>query len=199
MKFTKNIMGITATLTLLILLTQSRFFDFLTETPLGRMILLAFIIFISYTNQILGLLAVLVIIIAFSQYDMNIYEGLKIKNIVKQAQNQAEAAAKKKQEEEEEDKISRDQVKILELEKKIMETKLENLEKEKAQAESEASVAKAQAKPVSKEGFCMAEKELTMLRGKQSNSIPVFNKSREQEDNVSPSDKSVFNNLFSEF
>ena len=38
-----------------------------------------------------------------------------------------------------------------------------------------------------------------MLRGKPSNSIPVFNDSREQSDDVSPSDKSVFTSDYATF
>jgi hypothetical protein len=177
MKLTKNIMGITSTLVLVILLTQSRLFDFLTETPLGRMVLLAFVIFISYTNHILGLLAVLVIIIGFNQHDMNIYEGVSNRRI-----NMPKVKIPKPVTTVVDEEI-KDKEKIIELEKKLMEIK--------AAKETETAA--------SKEGFCMAEKELTMLRGKQSNSIPVFNKSREQEEGVSPSDKSIFKNLFSEF
>ena len=71
----KNNMGIVITLILVILLSQSRFFDFLTETALGRMFILMLIILISYTNKFLGLLAVLFIIIAFNQYDMNVVQS----------------------------------------------------------------------------------------------------------------------------
>ena len=71
----KNNMGVVVTLILVILLSQSRFFDFLTETALGRMFILVLIIFISYTNKFLGLLAVLFVIIAFNQYDMNVVQS----------------------------------------------------------------------------------------------------------------------------
>jgi hypothetical protein len=77
----KNNIGIVITLILVILLTQSRFFYFLTETALGRIFILAFVIFISYTNKILGLLAVLFIIIAFNMnvvQSYNYYEGFDI-------------------------------------------------------------------------------------------------------------------------
>jgi hypothetical protein len=43
-----------------------------------------------------------------------------------------------------------------------------------------------------REGFCMTDRESNMLRGKQSNAVPVFNNLREQSDDVSPTDKSVF-------
>jgi hypothetical protein len=44
----------------------------------------------------------------------------------------------------------------------------------------------------------MTDRETNMLRGKQSNTISGFN-SREQSDDVSPSDKSIFSNDYSSF
>jgi len=48
-----------------------------------------------------------------------------------------------------------------------------------------------------REGFCMSDKEINMLRGKQSNAIPVHH--REQTEDVSPSDKSVFTDSYATF
>jgi hypothetical protein len=50
-----------------------------------------------------------------------------------------------------------------------------------------------------REGFCMSDKELNILRGKQSNAVQVFSKSREQSDEVEPTDKSVFTSDFALF
>jgi hypothetical protein len=194
MKFTKNIMGMIATLILVILLTQSRLFDFLTETPLGRMVLLAFIILISYTNKILGLLAVLVIAIAFNQYDMKIFESYKRYEGFDVSGNVNGTI-----------ELDSDEVNMLKLEEKIMQEKLKEAI-DKMKNESKTSTTTSSDSSTNKvvggrEGFCMVDRELTILRGKQSNTIPVFNNSREQDDddNISPSDKSVFSNLFSVF
>ena len=62
----KTSIGAITTLTLVIILSQSRFFDFLIDSHLGRIILVALIIGISYTHKILGVLAVLFIIIMFN-------------------------------------------------------------------------------------------------------------------------------------
>lgn len=43
-----------------------------------------------------------------------------------------------------------------------------------------------------KEGFGMSERETNMLRGKQSNTVPVFNTARNQPDDVSPTDNNTF-------
>lgn len=71
----KNNVGCVATLLLAILLSQSRFFDFLIDTALGRAILILFILGISYTNKILGVVAVLFIIIFFNSSDIGYLEG----------------------------------------------------------------------------------------------------------------------------
>ena len=180
----KNNMGAVVTLVLVILLSQSRFFDFLTDTTLGRMVVLVLIIFISYTNKILGLLAVLFIIIAFNQYDMNVvqsynyYEGFDVSGntSVKQA------------------KIDIDKAK--EDAKKQKATDLNN--KVNSSQTATTSSSSASESFGGREGFCMTERESTILRGKQSNTIPVFNNARDQDD-VSPSDKSIFSGAYASF
>jgi len=71
----KNNIGSVATLILIIILSQSRFFDFLIDTALGRAVLILFILGISYTNKILGVVAVLFIIIMFNQSSLGYLEG----------------------------------------------------------------------------------------------------------------------------
>lgn len=71
----KNNVGAVATLFLVILLSQSRFFNFLIDTPLGRAILILFILGISYTNKIFGVVAVLFIIISFNNSNIGYMEG----------------------------------------------------------------------------------------------------------------------------
>ena len=84
MVFTKKNAGIVCTLILVILLTQARFFDFLTENALGRMVLLLLIAFISHIHKLMGLLVVLCIILAFHYNDehvvqsYNYYEGFQV-------------------------------------------------------------------------------------------------------------------------
>jgi hypothetical protein len=148
----KKNMGIFTTLILVVLLSQSRLFTLLTDMPLGRMVLLALIIFISYVSKMLGLLAVLFIILAFNYHDGNVVQSYNFEgfsNINADVQGAAKINVKDKN--------------------------------------------------VSKEGFCMSDRESTILRGKQSNAIPVFNNSREQGDDISPSDKSVFSSSFYSF
>jgi len=189
----KNNMGIVITFILVILLSQSRFFDFLTETTLGRMFILLLIIFISYTNKFLGLLAVLFIIIAFNHYDTNViqsynyYEGFDVSG------NSITSSIEKDNKED------------------IIKQNLEKIKQAKYyQTVTTTSSANSGIIPPTntvgtnesfggREGFCMTDRETNILRGKQSNTIPVFNNTRDQDDNVSPSEQSVFSSLYTSF
>jgi hypothetical protein len=71
----KNNLGAVTALSLVILLSQSRFFNFLLDTTLGRAVLILFILIISYTNKILGVVSVLFIIIMFNNSDIGYMEG----------------------------------------------------------------------------------------------------------------------------
>jgi hypothetical protein len=52
---------------------------------------------------------------------------------------------------------------------------------------------------VGREGFNVVDRESAMLRGKNSNQIPVFASMREQNEDIEPSDKSIFSGFFSSF
>lgn len=86
----KNNIGIISTLILVILLSQSRVFDFLIDTALGRFILILFILGISHMHKILGVVAVLFIIIMINQSEMRLFEGMagNISNASEQIQPQ---------------------------------------------------------------------------------------------------------------
>ena len=71
----KNNMGVVATLILVILLSQSRFFNFLIDTALGRAFLILFILVVSYVNKMLGVVAVLFIVIMFNNSNIGYMEG----------------------------------------------------------------------------------------------------------------------------
>jgi len=72
----KNNLGAVSALLLVIILSQGRFFNFLLDTALGRAILILFILFISYTNKILGVVSVLFIIIMFNNSNIGYMEGV---------------------------------------------------------------------------------------------------------------------------
>jgi hypothetical protein len=187
----KNNMGVVMTLILAVLLSQSRFFDFLIDAALGRSFLLVFVIFIAYTNKILGLVAVLFVIIAFNNNDMNMVYSYNYYEGFDGSGNQTANA------------IMQDKLTILQAKENLLQNKI-NAVQQKANNQSQNSTnssttATTTSSSVSgtesfkgREGFCMTDRESNMLRGKQSNAVPVFNNLREQSDDVSPTDKSVF-------
>jgi hypothetical protein len=71
----KNNIGVVVALLLVILLSQSKFFNFLLESTLGRSILVLFVLVLAYVNKILGVVAVLFIIIIFNQSNIGYLEG----------------------------------------------------------------------------------------------------------------------------
>jgi hypothetical protein len=71
----KNNIGAAISLFLVILLSQARVFNFLLDTALGRAVLILFILVISYTNQILGVVSILFIIIMLNNSDVGYLEG----------------------------------------------------------------------------------------------------------------------------
>jgi hypothetical protein len=71
----KNNIGAIATIILIILLSQGKFFNFLIDTLLGRAFLIFFILAISSINKFLGVIIVLFIIILFNQSDIGYMEG----------------------------------------------------------------------------------------------------------------------------
>jgi uncharacterized membrane protein len=166
----KNNMGVVATLLLVILLSQSKLLNFLIETALGRTVLILFILGISYTNKILGVVAVLFIIIMVSNSNMAIFaEGFT-------DDSKGNVSEKDKM------KIKETSVKM---DKQKAAAKVEVVNKKKMVEDSN--------KPVSgREGFNIIDREGTMLRGKRSNEVPVFANARNQTDDVEPTDKSVF-------
>lgn len=64
----KNNIGVAVLLLFVTVLSQSRVFDILINTTLGRILLIAVILFLSYANKIIGVVGVLFIIIMFNNY-----------------------------------------------------------------------------------------------------------------------------------
>jgi hypothetical protein len=142
----KNNMGAIATIILIILLSQNSFFNFLIDTALGRVFLVAFILAISMINKILGIILVLFIMIMFNQSSIGYMEGYTSMTPT---------------------------------------TNVETVKKEEKPKSS------------GREGFNMIDRESTIQKGKRSNEVPVFSNSRNQTDDVEPSDKGMFKESYS--
>ena len=165
----KKNMGVIATIILVILLSQSRYFNFLINSTLGRAILILFILGISYTNKILGSVAVLAIIIMFNQHGMQFMEGFTEPPSSNTRDNKNSDVYVKKH-------------------------KLAKAVKDKSDTVLPSAVAASNHTETlgGREGFNISEKEALMLRGKRANEIPVLPSARSQSEDVEPAEKEVF-------
>ena len=74
-------------------------------------------------------------------------------------------------------------------------TTITNTKGTKEKVDENKSENKSESKGI--EGFNITEKEHMMLRGKRSSEIPVYSNARNQDDDVEPTDKSVFSGNYS--
>ena len=188
MKFTllsKNNLGVIAILLLLVLLSQSRMLDLIFDTILGRTILVLFILLIAHTNKILGVVAVLIIIIAFN----NSYTGM-MEGFTDASGNKPDVSG---------NTITGSSGNTVNVSKGN--TTVTNASGQSATVGS-GQIAKqiktqVQQKLSGAEGFDLLGTENNIKRGKQSNSVPVNSYVRESED-VSAFD-GTFNGGYSMF
>lgn len=153
----KNHIGCAGLLFLVLILSQPRLFDTMFNTALGRVILIGIILFLSYSNKILGVMGVLLIIIAFNHSSFRILlEGLETSK-----PNKIEVSTPKK--------INTEPMKTND-DHSTQDTK----EPEKKQPK----------KTVAAEGFDIIGLENNIKRGKQSNSIPVKDRNGTLNDDV---------------
>lgn len=175
----KNNLGAVTALLLVILLSQSKFFNFLLDTSLGRAILILFILVISYTNKILGVVSVLFIIIMFNNSDIGYMEGFTSpSNIDSTTENTTDSTTENTTD----STVNNDTTTkptLTDEQKKQLLTHLQ----EKAKDKDTSTITSSSS--VASEGFDIIGAENAIKRGKQSNSIPV-NTFTHDSDNVEP-------------
>ncbi len=162
----KNKVGGATLLLLIVLLSQSKLFDLLIDTTLGRLVLILLIIVTSYTNKILGVVSVLMIIVMFNSN--NILEGLEQMDPTKtdDATKTADTVEPVKDED----------VKKAEEKKKLDDIKIEAavnqdetidlLKKELSTAIATQNLNKMEDKPAGVEGFDVLGTERSLQKGK---------------------------------
>ena len=182
----KNSVGAVGALILTILLSQARLFDFLIDTILGRMVLLLFILGISYANKIHGVVSVLIVIIMFNQSNFGLMEGFENDETTTTETNSSKDMSNNivmiknmtQQIKANEDELNKKKDKLKQL-----------INKNKADTSSKTTEGQ--------EGFNTIDRELTILRGKRSNEVPVFADARTQMDGVEASDIGAFTSDYS--
>ena len=200
----KKNMGGASLLLLIIILCQSRFFNFLIDTALGRAILITFIIFICCCHKIMGVIAVLLIIIMFNRSQIGILEGFdsgeintqQIKdNIQAKIQSATDASAPAST-----TTTTSAPTTTTTTTTPSTTTPSTTTPSTTTPSTTSPNLASLQSKVAqAKEGFDLIGTESTLKSGKQSNSISVNNKSRSSE-NVLPSYENIFStSIYSKF
>lgn len=183
--------GAVILLLLILLLSQSMIVDLFINTALGRVALLVFILAISYLNNTLGVISVLLIILMLNNSGWNILEGVETMDATETTGSDDTApvvapvaAAPVVAEESEEEKKKR----------------IDDLQKQLADAKAALSNSDPETEPkVTTEGFDILGTERELQQGKKANSIGVDSGCRNC-DMVSPVEgDSIFSNFFSVF
>ena len=183
----KNNLGVVTALLLVILLSQGRVFNFLLDTALGRAILILFILVISYTNKILGVVSVLFIIIMFNNSDIGYLEGFTNSNSSNTNSSNTTTTSSKMPTNSNKDTTSTSTdttttttPTLTDEQKQQLMTTLQEKAKDKDTSTVTSSSAAVSG---GAEGFNTFETERNIQKGKQSNSIPVSSYAN-QSDNV---------------
>jgi hypothetical protein len=174
----KNNIGVVVALLLVVLLSQSKVFNFLLDSALGRSILVFLILVLAYLNKILGIVAVLFIIILFNQSDIGYLEGFTANKETKETK-----VAEKQQ--------------IRQNVKANLASKAANSAAPVVLSTTPISSATSSLTTSGAEGFDLIGTENNIKRGKQSNKIQVNEHMRESM-NVSAFDGS-FTDSYSSF
>ena len=205
MKFklvSKNNFGVALSLLLVILLSQTRVFNFLLVTPLGRILLISIILSLAYVNKILGVVAVLFVIVIFSISGIGSLEGFtdgkddKKDNSTTAAESAPATPASKTSTPASKTSTPASKTST-QATTPATTTSTQATTTTPATTIANTAANLVKASTTSAEGFDIIGTENYIKRGKQSNQIPVSLHMRESE-NISPFDGS-FSDLFSSF
>ncbi len=194
----KNNVGAAVLLLFVVVLSQVRVFDVLMNTALGRILLIAFILFLSYANKILGVVGVLFIIIMFnsSSSGFGMMEGFDSTTNMDGTKVNIDGSKV------DGSKVNMDGSKVdgSNVDGNKMNTAKMNgatMDGSKMDEAAAAVAANGMKKPekkiaVAAEGFDILGTENSIRRGKQSNSIPVRKENNMDNDVFAYDSSSIF-------
>lgn len=175
MPISKENLGCAVLLLLVVILSLAKVFNIFIDTPLARIVLLVFILFISYLNKILGLVSVLFVIIIFSGNNMIYREYFDTNDMLKNNSDIMNNLSKVNDQKEVQKgdnsvdvttKVASD---IITPTSSSETSKKEN----KSSSQDSAAITSSIATSNATEGFDIIGLENEIKRGKQSNTIPV--------------------------
>ena len=190
----KNNVGTAVLLLLAIALSQSKAFNFLIDTALGRFFLIVFILCLSFCHKILGVVGVLFIIIMFNS---NLYyEGFEDSSSSKPTSSSSSTDASSNSTDASSNStttMNTDQIKEM-IKQQISDASKNNTSSSTTSSDTSSSSKNSKAA----EGFDILGIENNIKRGKQSNSIPVNSFMRDS-DSIFPYEGTSFLGSFSPF
>jgi hypothetical protein len=188
----KTNMGGVATIILVILMCQARFFNFLVGTTLGRAVLVFLVLGITCAHHILGVIAVLAIIVIYNQSNVDYMEGFT-KGTVDDKSMTDDKLPKK---------MGTAVVKPADDSKKPSDDSKKSADDTKPKDDAKPkddSKPKDATKPVAREGFNLIDRERVMQKGKRASDLIGVADTRQQSDAVEPNDPSCFADQAAQF
>jgi hypothetical protein len=184
----KTNMGGVATIILVILLCQARFFNFMVGTTLGRAVLVFLVLGITCAHHILGVIAVLAIIVIYNQSNVDYMEGFAT----------VSPDAKKPMDEKPMDDMQAKKMGTA----VVMPATIKPSDAKKPDvkpATMPAAKPVDDTKPVAREGFNLIDRERVMQKGKRASDLIGVADTRQQSDAVEPNDPSCFADQAAQF
>jgi hypothetical protein len=187
----KTNMGGVATIILVILMCQARFFNFLVGTTLGRAVLVFLVLGITCAHHILGVIAVLAIIVIYNQSNVDYMEGFT-KGTVDDKSMTDDKLPKKMG-----TAVVKPATMPVDDSKKPSDDSKKSADDSKPKDDSKS---KDDSKPVAREGFNLIDRERVMQKGKRaSDLIGVADTRKQSDDAVEPNDPSCFADQAAQF
>lgn len=175
----KTNMGGVATIILVILLCQARFFNFMVGTTLGRAVLVFLVLGITCVHHILGVIAVLAIIVIYNQSNVDYIEGF----------TKGSAG---------DDKLPK-KMGVASVMPATMSADAKPATMPAAHDKSTDDSKKPAEKAVAREGFNLIDRERVMQKGKRASDLIGVADTRQQSDAVEPNDPSCFADQAAQF
>lgn len=173
----KNNITIISTLILVILISQSKIFNFFMDDYLGKFLFIVAIILIATFNKIAGLLIILVIILMFNKNDNYVVSfkssqgGETLYNSIEGFDNYLANNDDKK------------------LRDKLLISSVVSSTENNTNSEQDTTTSETFKSAIAREGFCLVDKETTILRGKPSNQINISNIKNASIDDIRPAEE----------
>jgi hypothetical protein len=178
----KTNMGGVATIILVILLCQARFFNFMVGTTLGRAVLVFLVLGITCAHHILGVIAVLAIIVIYNQSNVDYMEGFTKGSAGDKSMGVASVMPAAD---------AKPATKPAAMPATMPAAKPATMPAADAKKPAEKAVAR--------EGFNLIDRERVMQKGKRASDLIGVADTRQQSDAVEPNDPSCFADQAAQF